>query len=286
MPPLDAAALRPHIAALEELRSSRVLVLAASNLDLDLLPALYEQIRALGHCPRLDVVLHGRGGIVNAARRIALLLRGHAAHLAFIVPFHCQSSATLLTLCADEVIAGPLALFSPIDPQLNGQDGGAFSSLDIKQFGDMAQHWFGINAEEARTEALALLCNSMFPPTLTAFYRTTQELQQIGEELLSWQVSRQDLRQQIVRQLMSAYHSHNYALTREEMKDLGLCVRSHADAEGIAWEISKLLQAHIGGAQRDSDTEAWHDALLATRDGMQVRRRRPGGLAGIWQPSC
>ena len=208
MPQPDLSQLPVHLRALELARDSRAIVLAASHLDMELLPALYELCQGIGRVPRLDVVLHGRGGIVNAARRIALVLRQHARHLSFIVPFHCESAATLLALGADEIIAGDLALFSPIDPQLDGAEGGALSSLDIKRFGDMARQWFGVDASEARQQSLALLCGSIFPPSLTAFYRTTLELAQIGEELLAWQLpdATQEARRAIVEQLDELEH--------------------------------------------------------------------------------
>ncbi|WP_313166402.1 SDH family Clp fold serine proteinase [Massilia oculi] len=284
MPQLTHVQLGEHIARIERERDSKVLVMAASHLDIEMLPALYDACEEMGRAPRLDVVLHGRGGVVNAARRIALLLRRSAEHLSFIVPFHCESAATLLTLCGDEIMAGELALFSPIDPQLDGAGGGSFSGLDIERFGDMAQDWFGIEGDSARAESLALLCNSIFPPSLTAFYRTTRELAAIGEELLAFQ--RPDLeagaRQAIVRHLMSAYHSHNYAIGPDELARLGLRVRRDQALERLAWPLSKLLQATVGGGVRDSDDDEFNDALLATRATLRVRRRRPGGLAPLW----
>lgn len=284
MPTLDMDALGAGIAELERARDSRVLVMGASHLDLELLPELYEQCQAIGPARRLDVVLHGRGGVVNAARRIALLLRRQAEHLAFIVPYHCQSAATLVTLCADEIVAGELALFSPIDPQLDGAGGGSCSSLDIKLFGDMAERWFQLDPESTRAESLALLCNSVFPPSLTAFYRTTLEMAQIGEELLAWQLpdAEQSTRKKIVEQLMSGYHSHSYALTADEMARLGLRVRRDRAVEQRAWAISRIIQATVGGGLRDGLEDTWHDALLATRAGVRLRRRRPGGLAPQW----
>lgn len=284
MPQLEPSSLASHITSLERLRNSRVLVLAASHLDMTMLPALYELIQEIGPTPHLDVVLHGRGGIVNAARRIALLLRRTTTHLSFIVPFHCESAATLLTLCGNEIIAGELALFSPIDPQLNGADGSAFSSLDIQQFGDMAQAWFGLDANEARQQSLALLCNSVFPPSLTAFHRTSLELAQIGEELLAYQLPAHDLqfRQQVIRQLMSGYHSHNYAITGDELTRLGLCVRRDANAEQAAWEISKFIQASVGGGVRASNEAPWIDALFATRSGALLRQKQADGLQPQW----
>ncbi len=292
MPQPDLSQLPVHLRALELARDSRAIVLAASHLDMELLPALYELCQGIGRVPRLDVVLHGRGGIVNAARRIALVLRQHARHLSFIVPFHCESAATLLALGADEIIAGDLALFSPIDPQLDGAEGGALSSLDIKRFGDMARQWFGVDASEARQQSLALLCGSIFPPSLTAFYRTTLELAQIGEELLAWQLpdATQEARRAIVEQLVNGYHSHNYALTREELAGLGLTMARDAQAERLGWLISTQLQASIGGALRSAPDQPWNDALLASRDGVQLRCQRPGGFAPLWstagQPPC
>lgn len=284
MPQPDLSQLPVHLRALELARDSRAIVLAASHLDMELLPALYELCQGIGRVPRLDVVLHGRGGIVNAARRIALVLRQHARHLSFIVPFHCESAATLLALGADEIIAGDLALFSPIDPQLDGAEGGALSSLDIKRFGDMARQWFGVDASEARQQSLALLCGSIFPPSLTAFYRTTLELAQIGEELLAWQLpdATQEARRAIVEQLVNGYHSHNYALTREELAGLGLTMARDAQAERLGWLISTQLQASIGGALRSAPDQPWNDALLASRDGVQLRCQRPGGFAPLW----
>ena len=283
--PLDHAALIDHIARLERDRDSRVLVLAASHLDLEMLPELYRRCRALGPVRRLDVVLHGRGGMVNAARRIALLLREQATHLAFLVPYHCQSAATLLTLCADEIVAGDLALFSPIDPQLHGIDGSAFSARDIEAFGDAAAQWFGFDASTAREQALALLCQGVPPPSLGTFYRSTLEMTQIAEQLLAFQLTGCDaaFRRQVVLHLMSGYHSHQYAITPAELKALGLRMARDPEAERLAWEISELIQGHIGGGLRESPDAPWNDALLATRDGVATRRAQPGGLASQWR---
>lgn len=286
MPQLTHADFGHHISRIERARDSRVLVLAASHLDNEILPALYDACEEIGPAARLDVVLHGRGGVVNAARRIALLLRARAERLCFIVPFHCESAATLLTLCGDEIVAGELALFSPIDPQLEGAAaGGSFSSLDIAQFGAMAQDWFGVESESARAGALSLLCNSIFPPSLTAFYRITREQAAIGEELLAFQLPglAPAARAEIVRHLMSAYHSHNYAIGPDELARLGLRVSRDRALEQIAWSLSKLIQATVGGGLRDSVEEEWTDALLASRAGLRLRRRRPGGLAPLWR---
>lgn len=274
---------------IEELRQSRVLILAASNLDMELLPALYSQLTRMGKVEMLDVVIQCRGGIVNAARRIALLLRKFSDRLNFIVPYHCESAGTILALSADEILAGDLAIFSPIDPHLHGGTGdgasSALSCLDIKQFGAMCQEWFGVEEAQANAEQISLLCNSIFPPTLTAFYRSATETQQIAEELLAYQLpeASYDDRARIVNHLMYNYHSHHYAITTEELQQLGLnCVRNN-EVEGLAWDISTEIQTSVGGGVRESLEDSWADALLISRESGQVRYNSGNGLMPQWK---
>jgi hypothetical protein len=278
-----------QIKKLEALRSSRVLIMAATHLEIEILPMLYEQLREIGKVERLDVILQCRGGVVNGARRIALLLRQFTDQLCFIVPHYCESSCTILTLAANEIIAGDLAIFSPVDPHLHGGDGqndvSTFSCMDIKSFGQMSKDWFGISSDDVRMQSLSLLCNSIFPPTLTAFYRTTLELQQIGEELLMYQLPEksEEFRRGIINKLMFGYHSHNYAITRFEMEAIGLNLRREPEVEQLAWEVSKVLQAMVGRGLGQSDDDSWNDVLLASTDSMKVRQKQVGGFIPRWE---
>lgn len=278
-----------HIYKLEALRNSRVLVFAASHLEIEILPALYEQLCQIKKVERLDVLIQCRGGVINGARRIILLLRQFASHLGLIVPHYCESSGTILSLGVDEIVAGELAIFSPIDPHLNGSSGGddtvsTFSCLDIKMFGKMSQDWFGLNCDEAHINSLSLLCQSIFPPAITAFYRTTLELEQIAKELLQYQLPEQseEYRQQIIQQLMYGYHSHNYAITRDEMAALGLKLKRDPETEQLAWEISRILHTIVGGGLRQSLEDPWFDVLLASRDNVKVRQKRDNGFLPQW----
>ncbi len=283
------SSLHHEIECLEGQRNSTVIVLSASHLDIELLPTLYNCLRSIGHVPRLDVVLQSRGGVVNAARRIGLLLRKFTDHLGIIVPYQCESSATILSLAANEIIAGDLAIFSPIDPNLNGADAegqeSAMSSMDIKEFGKMCEDWFNVDSQEAKEQSLSLLCNSIFPPNLTAFYRTTQEVKKIAEELLTFQLPNlaREQRIEIINQLMFGYHSHSFALTKEEMQHLGLNIVTDEQVETIAWKISEHLQQIVGGGLRTSIEQPWNDALLATIHECKIRQNNSHGFMPIWK---
>jgi len=288
MPGLTNFSIIEPIKQIETLRDSKVLVFAASHLELELLPNLYEQLKQIGKVDKLDVVIHCRGGEVNAARRIALLLRDFCQQLSFIVPYYCQSSGTILTLAADEILAGELAMFSPIDPHLHGgsaaEEASSISCQDIRMMGEMSQDWFGVDANEARQQSLALLCESIFPPTLTAFYRTTLELQTIAEQLLQFQHPDKtvDERIAIIDKLLFGYHSHDYGITSQEMSALGLNCLHDEQVMRSAWQISQQIQQTVGGGLRNDRSEPWTDVLFACSQSYRYRRKQADEFNPTW----
>ncbi len=278
---------------LERARTGRVLILAASVLDSEILPHLYEVLREIGKTERLDVVLYGRGGEINAARRIALLFHEFTENLCFLVPYHCQSSYTVLTLSGHEVIASDLATFSPIDPRLNTIEGNnadniqELDSENVRLFSEMCQNWFDldIQQEEIRMQLLASVASSIFPTTLTSLYRSTLELKSIAAELLKFQLPNESdqHRNDIINRFLFGYHSHSYAITRADLIQIGLKVARNETVEALAWQVAKKLNAVIGGGVRQTPQDPRNDVLLATSSHVYVRQRHIDVISPIWQ---
>jgi hypothetical protein len=283
--------IRDRIADIERRRGSRLLIFAASNLETELLPALYDTLREIGGAERLDVLLHCHGGEVTAARAIALLLHQFTDHLAFIVPERCTSSATILALSGHEIVAGPAALFSPVDPLLQGPSSGAddplgsISAQDVRLFGAMSRDWFGLPEGEAGPRALAVLCDNVFPTTLTSFYRSTLEVEAVCLELLSLHMhdGSEAEKKTIVESLLYGHHSHGFALMRDDLAGLGLPVRGDPDSEDSAWEVARALRQSVGGGSRRAAEDDWTDVLIATRSGSRRRRRSREGVGPSWE---
>lgn len=278
----------PQIKQIEQLRQSNVLVLAASMLEISFLPILYQALNDIGHSQRLDVVLYGRGGEINAARRIGLLLHKFTEQLTFIVPYHCESSYTILALAGHNIIAGDVAIFSPIDPRLNAAESSAeeaptaLASEDIRLFCKMSEDWFGIEGQDGRRDLFSALGGSIFPTTLTSLYRSTLEVKSIAEELLAFQLPDASKRAAIVEQLVSGYHSHSFALSNDDMTQIGLAVSSDKDVEALSWAIACQLEATIGGGVRQTMEDPRNDVLIATRDHIHIRQRFPRQIAAQW----
>lgn len=283
--------LAERIADIEERRGSRVVVLAASHIDLDLLPMLYDTLAAMGDTSRLDILLWIKGGAVDGARRIGLLLADATEHLGAIVPDRCQSSGTIVALAAHEIVAGPCAIFSPVDPSLQGPIAddsggpGAISTEDVRRFAEMAREWFGQEDEQARLSALAAMTAAIFPPTLTAFYRATREVETICRDLIGRRLGADPScdADRIVSHLMHGYHSHSFPLAADDLADLGLPVVRDTRVEMAAWQIAEMLRTSVGGGLRDGEQDDWFDACIATREACHLRRTGPHRMMPRWE---
>jgi Serine dehydrogenase proteinase len=271
--------VRATLREIEARGDAPALVFVASRLDIDLLPPLYEALRDIGRVPRLQVVVQCRGGETNAARRIALLLHEFADELVFVVPHFCESAGTVMALGAHRIVAGPLAIFSPIDPHLSAEAGGrgpsSMSVQDLRQFWRMAQDWFGLDEAAAKAHALQTLGQSIFPTTLTSFHRCALEVQAMGEELLGRHMADHPAgeRARIVDTLLHGFHSHTHALSRDDLRRIGLPVTSDPELEDAAWAVIRGLRGHVGPETRIDEESPWCDAAIVTAT-QAVRRQR------------
>jgi hypothetical protein len=279
--------LRRAIEAIEHARRRPLVILAATNLDIELLPALQERLGEARTESR-DVLLYCRGGNAGAARRIAMLLHDSTDWLAFLVPDRCESAGTILALAGREILAAPTAVFSPVDPQLEtgspeAPSPGAIAAEDLRLFGEMAQRWFGVDPVDAGPKALSILGGSIFPTTLTAFYRSTLEVEAICNELLAFGLpeTMDETRQAAIEKLLRGHYSHGFPLAPSDLAAIGLPIRSNAGLGTAMRAIGTALRDGIGPRARRSEEEGWIDAVVMTRDGMAQRRRAPG-VPGPW----
>lgn len=286
---MPVADLRDRLGALEAHTGVNTLLLAASHIDHDLLPPLDDALARIGPASRLDVVVHLRGGEVEAARRLAARLQAAAPRLRFIVPHACASSGTLMALAADEILAGPLAMFSPIDPHLAG-DGdrpdlpAVVSAEDLRRLPEAIETWCGLAPDVAAARAQALLAARFSAEALATFERSVRAIVAAADALLARHVAAADARSAIVRALLQGYGSHDYAITGDELRALGLPVVRDAAIETLAWDVACAVRATIGPEARASLAGDWDDAVVGDAAALALRRRSRGRRAGAWRP--
>ncbi len=151
----------------------------------------------------IDLIIHTPGGLVLAAAQIANALKRHPGKVTVFVPHYAMSGGTLIALAADEIVMDPNAVLGPVDPQL-GQSPAAsvMTVLERKNVNDIDDQTL-ILADVAR-KALAQV------------ETTVREL--LAERLPSEQAA------SLANKLASGTWTHDYAITSEAAKALGLPV--------------------------------------------------------------
>ncbi|MFL6160766.1 MAG: SDH family Clp fold serine proteinase [Jatrophihabitantaceae bacterium] len=276
---------------LEQLRACRgnPVLLCHSWLAGDLVPVLYQCLRSVGGGQRLDLVLSSYGGSVTATRQVALLLREYADRLSILVPHRARSAGTLLCLSADELVLSPLAELGPLDANMSATElpaagtPGVVSAEDIRAFPSMARDWFGVDQPADGLQLLAMLCQRIFPASLSSFYRLDKLIREVAAELLAYQLpSDQQARDQIVNRLVGGYHAHDYVLTRQDARQLGLRVTDASpEEERLLWEIaSRLDRPRPDGVEQAAEQSSVGVVGIIAAAGFLARnvvRRRGGG---------
>lgn len=281
-----------QLSKLAALRGSHAVVYHGL-IDRDAPRVLYEHLRRRGRIPRLDFVITTNGGTATAARRLALLLHEYTDRLTVLVPHRALSAGTLLCLGAHELVLGPLAELSPLDPQIRFSaaprpgEAAILSAEDLRAFRDMAEQWFGVEQAEDRLSLFALLAQGFFPGSLGAFYRADRLIRDMADELLRYQLPDLYLarRRLIVDRLVGEYHAHDYAITRAQARDLGLRVRdADAQEETLLWTILRQCDRRLDAGVDDERvvTLVAGEDFLARRIQAQTSPGADPDLRWIW----
>ena len=160
-------------------------------------------------CP-IDFIVHTPGGLVLASGQVAHALKRHRAKVTVLVPHYAMSGGTLIALAADEIVMDPNAVLGPVDPQL-GQSPAAsiLTVLDRKKPEDIDDQTL-IQADVARK-------------AITQLKQTAQDL--LVEKMAPEQAAA------LAEKMATGTWTHDYGITAEEAKALGLPVSTEMPEE-------------------------------------------------------
>jgi ClpP class serine protease len=153
----------------------------------------------------LDLVLHTPGGLVLAATQIARAVLKHKGKVTVFVPHHAMSGGTLIALAADEIVMSEHAVLGPVDPQLGEYP--AASILKVARQKPIA---------EVDDKTLILADQAE---------KAVAQIQYDVSEFLGDKYPAEEARE-MARLLTSGTWTHDYPITYERARDLGLRVRS------------------------------------------------------------
>jgi ClpP class serine protease len=212
---LDASRLR-LMRKIEEDRSSRVIALIHRQESLSLLgfplaryidiqdsEELLRAIKLTDNKIPIDIILHTPGGLVLASEQIASALAKRKGKVTVFVPHYAMSGGTMIALAADEVVMDDNAVLGPVDPQVGNYPAvSVLKVLEDKPAKDIDDETM-ILADVSR-KALAQVKNTI-------------------RRIACCQYS-EEIAEQLAEKLASGQWTHDYPISFEEAKELGIKV--------------------------------------------------------------
>ncbi|RMH70549.1 MAG: hypothetical protein D6675_09215 [Gemmatimonadetes bacterium] len=219
---LDAMRTR-KIAQIEKMRGSRVILLVHRQETMSLLgfPLMRfidindseEVLRAIHMTDDdvpLDIVLHTPGGLVLASLQIARAIQTHKGKVTVFVPHYAMSGGTLIALAADEIVMCKHSVLGPIDPQLGQYPAASFLKVvDQKPVAEV----------EDETLMMADIGRKAIQQLEAA---TTDLLRRTMDETTA---------KELATRLASGTWTHDYPISAEEARSLGLPVNTDMPAD-------------------------------------------------------
>jgi ClpP class serine protease len=220
-----------NIRSLETLRGSRVITMIHRQESLSFLGIPLrnfiniedsEQIlRAIRLTPDempIDLILHTPGGLVLASEQIAEALQKHPAKVTVFVPHYAMSGGTMISLAADEIVLDENAVLGPVDPQLGKYP--AASILEVLKIK---------KKDEISDETLILADMARKAVSQVHAFIKRLILPKIGEERA----------REIAKVLTEGRWTHDYPITGEQLRELGLPVHF-----GLPREVYRLMDTY------------------------------------------
>lgn len=160
-------------------------------------------------CP-IDVIIHTPGGLVLAAGQIAQALRRHPGNVTVFVPHYAMSGGTMIALAADEIIMDENAVLGPVDPQIGQSPAtSVLAVMEKKEPKDIEDQTL-ILADVAR--------------------KAVAQMQAAVRALLSGRVG-EDRAEALANKLTSGTWTHDYPISAEEAKAMGLPISTDMPPE-------------------------------------------------------
>jgi ClpP class serine protease len=210
-------------AAIQNMRHSRLIAIIhrqesmrffgfpiARYIDLDDAEKVLYAIRTTPPDQPIDIILHTPGGLVIAAVQIGRAIKAHKGRVTVFVPHYAMSGGTLIALSADEIVMSPHAVLGPIDPQINGLPAVSI----IKVAGEKP-------LSEIDDETLILA---------DVGQKAIDQLKRQAGELLRAPLS-PEAAKELAEKLTSGRWTHDYPISAEEARSLGLNVNTDMPEE-------------------------------------------------------
>lgn len=171
----------------------------------------------------LDLILHTPGGLVLAAEQIAEALVRRKGKVTVFILHYAMSGGTLLALAADEIVMDENAVLGPVEPQIGG-----YAAADILAVVEMKRP----EHLDDQTLILAQMARKAMGQVRDLVFRLTTA-----------NGMPEDKARVLVEVLTSGRFTHDYPITFDMARELGLPVSS--DMPELVYRLMELYPQPI-----------------------------------------
>ncbi len=172
----------------------------------------------------IDIILHTPGGLVLAAEQIAHAIAGHKAKVTVFVPHYAMSGGTLLALAASEIVMDEHAVLGPVDPQL-----GNYPAVSILRAIE--------RKDRNHVDDTTLILGDIAAKAMVQVYESVYQI-------LAAKMPEEKARE-VARILTEGRWTHDYPITCEELRRLGLTI-----SNDMPYEVYRLMELYPQPPQR------------------------------------
>ncbi|MBS1516587.1 MAG: serine protease [Bacteroidetes bacterium] len=273
---------------IERLRNSKLLVYvtgdrqnAETNIGADIIAPFANHLDIIGGVEKISLLIYSNGGSTLAGWNLVNLIRSFCNDFEVIIPFRCQSAATLISLGANRIIMTKQATLGPIDPStnglmnpqvnINGQNIRVPVSVEhVNGYLDMAKEDANLKDVDLK-EVFLKLADNIHPLSLGDVYKAKSQIKMLAEKLLKYHTIEVTNVPKVISFLCSESGSHDYTINRKEAKDeLGLNVE--VPSEELYKNIKEIYQDIENELELRNPFNA--NVLLATVNTLPYTMRR------------
>ncbi|MCS3870845.1 hypothetical protein J3D55_003761 [Chryseobacterium ginsenosidimutans] len=233
---------------LETLRNSKLLVYVTSdrqnaetNIASDIIAPFVNHLDIIKKSDKISLFIYSTGGNILSAWNLVNLIRSYCKDFEIIVPFKCQSAATLIGLGTNRIVMTKQATLGPIDPStnghmnpeinINGQNIKIPISVEhVNGYLDMAKNDLKITDQKELKDIYLKLTEYIHPLSLGDVFKSKAQIKMLAEKLLKLHEIEAENVTKVVDFLCSGSGSHDYTINRKEAKEeLGLNIEKPND---------------------------------------------------------
>ncbi len=208
----------------EKKRKSRVIVMIHRQETMSLLgipitkyisiedsEAVLRAIRLTPEDMPIDIILHTPGGLVLATEQIAQALVKHKGEVTVFIPHYAMSGGTMLALASDKIVMDENAVLGPVDPQIGNYPATSILKVVEEKNKDRISDETLILADVSKKALMQV--KTFVKGLLLANNRTEEDAEKIST------------------MLTDGRWTHDYPITYEEAKEIGLNVSTDVPKE-------------------------------------------------------